>query len=352
MEKYQVIGLMSGTSLDGLDIALCEFSKSDEKWKYKILKAQTNKFSKELITKIQLAPNLSGEDLFKLHNEFGRFSGHSVVHFLEKNKSDVLIVASHGHTIFHQPLNSFTCQIGSGAEIAAITGIDTVCDFRTTDVAIGGQGAPLVPIGDELLFSEFDFCLNIGGIANISTRSQNQRVAWDICPANMILNFFANKINLEYDKDGEIAKSGRINHDLLEALIEIDFHKSSYPKSLGREYVFDVYLPIISKFESNINNILCTVVEMISILTKKSLSENNQGSIFVTGGGAFNSFLIERFREHELNIYLPDSQIISFKEALIFAFLGLLRKLERKNVLRTVTGSSRDSVSGAIYSGK
>ena len=159
-------------------------------------------------------------------------------------------------------------------------------------------------------------------------------------------------MNLEYDKDGKIAKSGKINDDLLENLLGIDFHKSSYPKSLGREYVFDVYLPIIIKFESNISNILCTVIELIAILTKKSIGKNTPRRIFVTGGGAFNPFLIERFREHELNIYLPDSQIISFKEALIFAFLGLLRKLECQNVLHSVSGSSRDSISGAIYSGK
>ncbi len=352
MKIYTIIGLMSGTSLDGLDVAYCKFSHEVSKWQYSIEKAKTIEYPKELSLKLQNAHQMTGENLLKFDNELGRFLGNSVKSFMEKYHLNPELISSHGHTIFHQPENQFTLQIGNGAEIASITGIDTVCNFRTTDIALGGQGAPLVPIGDELLFNKFDFCLNIGGIANISTNINSKRFAWDICPANMLLNYFASKLGFVYDKDGDIAKTGVINKELLSALLEIEYHKLPYPKSLGREYVFDKYLPTIIKYESNINNILCTLVEMISELIYQEVYKIGKGTILATGGGAFNTFLVEQMRKKGLEIKLPDSQIISYKEALIFAFLGLLRKTKQINTLKSVTGSSRNSIGGAIFSGK
>lgn len=352
MKTHKVIGLMSGTSLDGLDIAYCEFKNQDSSWMYSIIIAETIEFPETLLNKLQLSPMMSGEDLCKFHNEFGRYIGHSVNSFIRKHKIKPDLISSHGHTIFHQPDNRFTLQIGSGAEIAAVTGIDTVCDFRSTDIALGGQGAPLVPIGDELLFKNYDYCLNIGGIANISTNYNNKRIAWDICPSNMLLNYYAHKLDFEYDIGGQLAKNGKANQELLNELLNIEYHKLSYPKSLGREYVFNHYLPIITKLERNSNNILRTLIEMISQLIYNDICKLKNGVILATGGGSFNTFLIEQMKAKGLEIVLPDAQTISYKEALIFAFLGLLRKNNQLNTLQSVTGSSRNSISGAIYSGK
>ncbi len=352
MKKFTVIGLMSGTSLDGLDIAYCEFTQIDSKWHYSILEAETIEYSNDLKLKLQNAPKMSGEELSKFNNEFGRFIGNSVKSFITKTGLSPELISSHGHTIYHQPVHHFTFQIGSGAEIASITGIETVCDFRSTDVALGGQGAPLVPIGDELLFNNYDYCLNIGGIANISTNLDNKRIAWDICPANMLLNYYAKELGCEYDEGGKLASEGKLNSELLHELLSIDYHYAPYPKSLGREYVFNNFIPLISKYESNKFNILNTLIEMISVLIHKEIHKLKKGSILTTGGGAFNTYLIQRMKEKNLEIVLPDYQTISYKEALIFAFLGLLRKSEQVNTLKTVTGSSRNSIGGAIYLGK
>lgn len=352
MKKHRVIGLMSGTSLDGLDISLCDFFQTNKKWNYEVVSSTTQSYPADILEKLIVAHTLSGEELFLLHNKLGRYFGESTAEFLSKQKTDAEIIASHGHTIFHQPEKRFTCQIGNGAEIAAITKIDTICDFRTKDMALGGQGAPLVPIGDELLFGEFKFCLNIGGIANISINDGKQRLAWDICAANMLLNHYANKLGFTFDKDGAISKQGKLDNDLLEELLALDFHHKKRPKSLGREYVFSHYARIIEKENRTIPDILATLTELIAISIKKDIREFGDGNMLITGGGAYNKALIEKIKREHSNITLPSDKIISNKEAIIFAFLGLLRKLEICNTLSSVTGAKFDSVGACIYSGR
>ncbi len=352
MEKYRIIGLMSGTSLDGLDICLCNFFKANQRWNFEILAANTKEYPLELKEELSQAHNLSGEKLILLNNKLGLFFGKSVIEFQSQHAFSADIIASHGHTIFHQPEKGITFQIGNGAEIAAITGIETICDFRTKDVALGGHGAPLVPIGDELLFNDYKFCLNIGGIANISVNDGKKRVAWDICAANMLLNHYAKKLGFEYDKDGEISNQGKVDQKLFDSLLEIEFHHKKRPKSLGREYIFENYVPLIEANQLSIPDILSTLTELIATCIRSDMEEFGNGSLLITGGGAFNKALVEKIQHRHANIVLPSVEIISYKEAIIFAFLGLLRKLEISNSLSSVTGAKSDSIGACIYSGK
>lgn len=352
MKKYRIIGLMSGTSLDGLDICLCDFFQTNEKWNYEVISATTQAYPSDIQEKLTIAHTLSGEELFLLHHELGRYFGHSTADFLSKQQTHADIIASHGHTIFHQPEKGFTCQIGSGAEIAAITQIETICDFRTKDLALGGQGAPLVPIGDELLFGNYKFCLNIGGIANISVNDGKRRLAWDICAANMLLNHYAKKMGFNFDKDGELSKQGKVDNNMLEELLALDFHHKKRPKSLGREYVFDHYVGILENTNRTIPDILATLTELIAISIKKDIQEFGDGNMLITGGGTYNKALIEKIKREHSNITIPSNEIVSNKEAIIFAFLGLLRKLEIFNTLSSVTGAKFDSIGACIYAGK
>ena len=352
MKKYSIIGLMSGTSLDGLDICLCDFSQVNEQWKFQIIAAETTNYPDSLQKELSQAHQLSGEKLILLHNKLGKFFGQSIIEFQSKHKTIAHYISSHGHTIFHQPEIGLTYQIGNGAEIAAITGIDTICDFRTKDLALGGHGAPLVPIGDELLFGEYKYCLNIGGIANVSVNHNNNRLAWDICAANMLLNYYAQKMGFDFDKDGEISARGNVNNSLVESLIEIEYHKKTRPKSLGREYIFENYVPLIESYKLNIPDTLSSLTEMIAHCIKNDISEFGAGTMLITGGGAFNKALIEKIKKAHPQVIIPSKDIVSFKEALIFAFLGLLRIENKANTLASVTGAKSDSVGACIYSGK
>ncbi len=346
--KIKAIGLMSGTSLDGLDLVAVEFWQSAEKWNFNIVSAKTISYSNEWLNWLSNAPTLSGEKLIELNTNYGRFLGNETLRFIREINFQPDLIASHGHTVFHQPDLGFTFQIGNGADIAAITSITTVSDFRTGDVALGGQGAPLVPIGDKLLFSEFDYCLNLGGFANISFEENNNRVAFDICPVNFILNHFAEKQGLQYDKNGELGRKGKVEIKLLEKLNQINFYKKIPPKSLGREWVENEFFPILDSFPISDSDKLRTVYEHIAI----QLSRQGKGGskMLVTGGGAFNTFLIERLKSFsEVEIKIPSNEIVNFKEALIFAFLGVLKICGEINCLSSVTGAKIDSSSGMIF---
>jgi len=344
--SYRVIGQMSGTSLDGLDLVAVEFEFSGEKWKHKIIDAKTISYSETWAKKLRSAHLLSGSELLQVHNKYGKFLAGQITRFSKNFNAE--LIASHGHTIFHQPENRFTFQLGNGSVIAAETGITTVADFRQPDVALGGQGAPLVPAGDGLLFGQFDYCLNIGGFANISYEKSGQRIAFDICPANIILNHFAAKQGLPFDKDGLLGRNGKINPDLLVKLNSLDFYKKEPPKSLGREWIESEFLPIIDGFPGSDSDKLRTVYEHFAIQMAKAT--NKPGKMLVTGGGAFNKFMIERLKELSVaNIVIPDSETINFKEALIFAFLGVLRIRNEINCLASVTGARKDHSSGVIF---
>lgn len=350
--EYYALGLMSGTSLDGLDLALCHFVKTT-KWNYKVIAAATIEYPEYLRAKLDKSIELSAYEFVKLDVDLGKFTGEQINAFLATQSISPDFIASHGHTTFHQPQIGLTSQIGSGATIAAYTEITTVCDFRTTDVALGGQGAPLVPIGDELLFEQYDACLNLGGISNISFRLNGIRTAFDVSPCNMALNYLANKINLPYDKDGENARKGNINTNLLNILNNIDFYKKEGAKSLGKEWFDAVFQPYIDSAEISVYDTLRTVTEHIAMQLETVLHKQNIKTLLVTGGGARNVFLIERLNAAKTRkIIIPDSQTIDFKEAIIFAFLGVLRMRGEINCLRAVTGAKTDSCGGCIYLGK
>lgn len=351
-EEYTILGIMSGTSLDGMDIAKCRFKRQEnEKWSFQILKAITIRYSEEWRKKLSGAETQSGFELMLLHNEFGKLTGKNILNFLNNDTRGIDFISSHGHTVFHQPQQGLTLQIGNGAYIAAITKLKTISDFRTLDVALGGQGAPLVPIGDKLLFSEYEFCLNLGGFANISFDNENGiRVAFDVCPVNIVINQLVQQINLTFDRDGKIARSGKINLGLLAELNSLDFYRSSGPKSLGKEWVLENFLPLVEAYKISLEDKLRTIYEHITDQIFRSVQHKNTGSILVTGGGAHNVFLIELIRNKLTNeAIIPDSNTVDFKEALIFAFLGLLRSLGIHNCLSSVTGSLKDHTGGIIH---
>tara|TARA_B100000809_G_scaffold263661_1_gene317465 strand:- start:1745 stop:2812 length:1068 start_codon:yes stop_codon:yes gene_type:complete len=352
MARYNVIGTMSGTSLDGLDIAYCSFEFSGNNWTYKIIEAQTINFPTNLKDNLKSAIDMSGLNLMKLHNELGQFIGQSTAAFIKQKKIDqteIDCISSHGHTVFHQPELNLTTQIGNGANISAITRLPVICDFRTTDVALGGQGAPLVPIGDKLLFSEHDICINLGGIANISFSRNSERIAYDTCPVNIVLNKLAQELGFEYDKAGKIAESGKVDTNLLVELNRLSYYQELHPKSLGIEWIENEVFPIINASTNSIENKLCTFIEHISLQIANNIKGNDK-TLLLSGGGTFNSYLVKRIKANTSNkIIIPSIQIIDFKEALIFAYLGVLRLRNETNCLSSVTGASSDNIGGCIY---
>ena len=345
--KY-CIGVMSGTSLDGVDICFVKF-ESEGSYNFEIITAETFAYSETWKLTLQNAFTSNTETLKKLDIEYGAYLGNLINRFIKKNNIETIdFIASHGHTIFHKPEKGYTLQIGNGQIIADETQVKVVCDFRTQDVNLGGQGAPLVPIGDELLFSEYDYCLNLGGFVNISFKDGDKRIAFDICPVNIVLNHYVQQLKLDFDDKGKIAASGKIHQQLFDALNNLDYYHLSYPKSLGYEWIVEVVIPLIDSYHLEINDILRTFTEHVAFQISKIIV--NEATILVTGGGTFNDFLMARI-EFYLNkkITLPKNELIDFKEALIFAFLGLLRLEGDINVLHSVTGATKDHSSGVIF---
>jgi anhydro-N-acetylmuramic acid kinase len=343
---------MSGSSLDGLDICFCKFSKSENGWFYTMPQAETYEYSAEWKNKLKSASQSNAKMFVELDKSFGELIGKNVVDFISRHKIDhVDFVASHGHTVFHNPENNYTSQIGSGAHISAVTNVPSISNFRSLDTALGGQGAPLVPIGDELLFNEFDYCLNLGGYSNISYRSNDQRIAYDICPVNKVLNFLAEKEGKEFDKDGEIGKKGEVIKELLHDMNELDYYYQKGPKSLGDEWLQKEFFEVLNRYSSLKNaDMMRTVYEHVSVQIAKSTYPGKGKKILTTGGGALNQFLIDCIRKHNTNsIIIPDKKLIEFKESLIFAFMGALRYENLINCLASVTGARKDTSGGIIY---
>lgn len=351
---FYAIGLMSGSSLDGLDICFVQFQKEDEKFKYEILQAEGIEYSDLFRENLRNAANLTAFEYARLHTELGKYFGATTANFIKKNKIKQLdFICSHGQTIFHQPSLGFTAQIGCGAQIAAQTNCKVIGDLRTSDVAYGGQGAPIVPITEHYLFSDYTAFLNIGGIANISYKKNQTTTAYDVCAANTLLNYFALQKNLPYDKDGQLARNGKIIPELLGALNEIAFCKTIAPKSLGTEHIFKEWIPLFEKYDNTIEDKLSTAVEHIAFQVGQSvrlLSVAADERLFVTGGGALNTFLVERIQHHSAaKVVVPDVNTVQYKEALAMAFIGLLRLLELPNCLSSVTGATKDAIGGAVY---
>ena len=358
---YKAIGLMSGSSLDGLDIAFAEFQENAGKWSYEILKADCYTYSDEWMKRLKSATSLSALDYQLLHTDYGHYIGQQVNQFIEKNKLQyqVALISLHGHTTFHVPEKKMTAQLGDGAAIASETQLPVVTDLRALDVALGGQGAPIVPIGEKFLLGDYDFFLNLGGIANISFNAEKY-IAFDVCPANRVLNLLANDLGKEYDEDGKMAASGKINTGLLEKLNALDYYKQPYPKSLANDFGTDVVYSLIKGSGLKTEDALRTYAEHIVLQIQNSISNSGlptpNSRLLATGGGALNSFLIQRLKEtlKELNveIVVPDTMLINFKEALIMAFMGVLRWRQEYNVIASVTGASKNSIGGAIWTGQ
>jgi len=360
IDKHNIIGLMSGSSLDGIDLVDADFW-FDGKWHFEIIAKDNVEYTEDwrnalsnafYIDNVKTFPETS---LKNLDIRYGQFLGQVTKCFIDKYNLHPEIVASHGHTIFHRPQEHFTLQIGDGQALANACGVMVINDFRTEDVQKGGQGAPLVPIGDKLLFSDYPICLNIGGIANVSYDVNNQRIAYDICITNQALNYLATRVetrhgtSLQYDRDGLIARSGYIDNQLLTALNSHPFYSQSHPKSLGREFFEDNIKPLLEK-RDDIANMMATFVEHIAIQISKSIENQLISKLLITGGGAKNKFLVERIQAHtKHHVVVPSNDIIDYKEALVFAFLGLLRNRNEINVLKSVTGAESDSSSGKIF---
>lgn len=348
MSKHLAIGLMSGSSLDGVDLALVKFQSENGKYGFNILQSTTLPYSAEWENLLSEAFHQKPEDLTDLDKAYGEYLGRQVLRFMQDNDIIPNFVASHGHTIFHKPEEHYTLQIGDGQALANACGLKVINDFRSEDVSKGGQGAPLVPIGDKLLFSEYEACLNIGGIANVSYDQNGQRIAYDICIANQALNYLANQKGLKYDKDGLLARNGAIDEALLAALNSNAFFKQKAPKSLGREF-FEAEQKHLFKGK-DISDLLATFTEHIAMQIEESLKALPKGKLLITGGGALNKYLVERIQHHTIHqVVIPEKQIIEYKEALVFAFLGLLKLEGKTNVLCSVTGAESDSCSGKIW---
>ena len=351
---YRAVGVMSGTSLDGLDLAFCEFRFENSRWNYQLLIAETIEYSDALKDRLKNAVNSSGLELALLNSDYGHFSGREIQKFIEKNQLEIDLVSMHGHTIFHQPEKKLTLQIGDGAAVASYVKCPVVTQFRTIDVALGGQGAPLVPIGDKWLFNSANFRLNLGGIANISFTEHEKTTAFDICVCNMALNF----LSPPYDENGHIAASGTLNPELLKQLNDLDFYKKQPPKSLGFEWFENEFLPVLcrgGKSSAPTEDKLYTVCEHIAEQISKIVNAQSnvaEKTMMVTGGGAKNSFLMSRIKQHcWCKIEEVNPLIIDFKEALIFAFLGVLRLCEETNCLADVTGAKHDNIGGCVHLG-
>ncbi|MGC1632696.1 MAG: anhydro-N-acetylmuramic acid kinase [Gelidibacter sp.] len=341
---------MSGTSLDGLDIAHCTFSYSGG-WDFQIVEAETFPYPSDWVEKLRNLVTFTKIELLQLDEAYTSFIGDAIRQFIQKHKLVNLdAICSHGHTALHQPEIGLTYQIGNLPKLATILKETVVCDFRIEDVALAGQGAPLVPIGDRLLFSKYDYCLNLGGFANISFEDKGQRIAYDVCPANIVLNHYVASLGFDYDRGGEIAKSGAVEEILLHELNALSYYKSHYPKSLGLEWVKSEIFPLIDSFQLSTKDILRTFVEHIAVQISNEIKSESKVSVLTTGGGAFNTFLMEHLSEKTKSaIVIPENSIIEFKEALIFAFLGVLKLRNETNCLSSVTGALHDHSSGKIY---
>lgn len=350
LKNYNVIGVMSGTSLDGVDLALITFTYTD-KWNFVFKTTETVSYSEKWEETLKKAVFFKKEELNALNADYTVYLSQIILSFIEKHTiQDIEFVASHGHTVQHDPKNKHTLQIGNLPQLATLLKNDVVCDFRVADVKLGGQGAPLVPIGDALLFSEYDYCINLGGFSNISFDNNGSRIAFDISPVNTVLNWYSSKMGLPYDDGGKIAASGEFNSGLFEALNQLEFYSLQAPKSLGIEFVHQTILPLIDSFNLDIPNILHTFCKHVAHQIGKVVTGDSSKKVLITGGGAYNSFLISEIKKTvKAQIEIPNDNLISFKEALVFAFLGVLKVENKINVLASVTGAEKDHCSGNIF---
>lgn len=347
--QYKVIGVMSGSSLDGVDLAYCEFWLKDHKWNFRIFQTQTIPYPDHWFKKLKGLHRKNIQEIREVDIEYSNYISQLINNFIHNNKLTIDFISSHGHTVLHQPENKLTLQIGNGKIISEICGADVVSDFRSKDVELGGQGAPLVPVGDMYLFSEYKYCLNLGGIANISIKENKKITAFDICPCNLILNYLAEKKEKLYDENGDMSAQGVINKELLTELNRFNFFSLHPPKSLGKESIEKYFFPILDKYYCSIEDKLASCIEIISSQICNNI--NTKNSMLITGGGALNKFLIKKIKKKQpfIKVVIPNQKLVKYKEALIFALLGILKIKNEINCLSSVTGAVKDSCCGVIF---
>ncbi|WP_370896903.1 anhydro-N-acetylmuramic acid kinase [Chryseobacterium gossypii] len=345
---FRAIGLMSGTSLDGLDICFAEFMRNGDRWTFKILQADTLPYPEKWENRLRNAIHITSEELLELNSEYGFYLGRQVQEFIERyGLKNINLIASHGHTVFHLPQKKYTLQIGDGRAIKLETNLPVIYDFRSQDVLMGGNGAPLVPIGDELLFSTYDACLNLGGFSNISLKIQDKRIAFDIVPANIVLNQLAQSFRKSFDENGDLARAGKTDQELLRSLNSLVFYGQPHPKSLGVEWCNQYIFPLLQNVDPL--DAMATFTEHIALQVSNVINSNQLKSILFTGGGTYNTYLVEKIKARTTaRVIIPEKEIIEYKEALIFALMGVLKLNGEINVLASATGSSRDHSSGTI----
>lgn len=343
MEKV-IVGCMSGTSLDALDLALVRFHN---KTSFELIDQHSIDYQKSDKDRLHRSFEATGIELTRTDRWFGEYIGTHVRQFLTRHPNiQVDAIASHGHTVFHRPEEGITLQIGNGFSIAKMAKLPVICDFRSRDVSLGGQGAPLVPIADENLFPGYSAKLNLGGFANVSTNQNGKILAWDLAPCNILLNALASKIGLDYDDKGALARSGTPIDSLINYWRKFDYWKIPPPKSLGREWVEEAFLPQIKNVE--IRDTLHSLCLLIAESIDQQIPKENT-AILVSGGGAHNDFLMECLNRHRPNAYIKAPQkIINFKEAIAFAYLGYLFLIDENNVLASVTGAAFDHIGGVM----
>ncbi|MCC7301274.1 MAG: anhydro-N-acetylmuramic acid kinase [Bacteroidia bacterium] len=351
--RFRAIGLMSGTSLDGLDIACCEFTLSGDQWKWKILHALTVPYPAQLLDRIVNAHRLPAHALAALHDELGIFFGMECEKIIHSTGFQPDLISSHGHTVFHRPELGITLQIGNPALIAKQTGVLTAADFRRGDVAAGGQGAPLVPIGDRYLFPGYRFCLNLGGIANISYEKNGKRMAFDCCPFNQVLNALAALEGFPFDEDGKLSASGTVNPELLDELNALPFYRNAPPRSLGREWVEESFMPVLNKHSLPVRDLMATACAHFAEVNAAIINAENpeeHDRILVSGGGARHVLFVGLLQQRtKATVETASGDILSFKEALIFGLLGVLKMTGRNNILASVTGAAADHCGGELF---
>lgn len=360
---YNVIGVMSGSSLDGLDIAFVELTEVRGKWEYKIKAADCQPYPQEWVAQLSTATTMPARDYLLLNSRYGHYIGQQINAFISAHQLDhqVHFIACHGHTTFHMPESQMTAQLGDGAAITAVTGLPVINDLRAMDIALGGQGAPIVPIGEQMLLPGYRFYLNLGGIANISAQSANSFVAFDLCPCNRVLNALAGQLGRAYDEGGLLAAGGVADEKLLTALQALPYYEQEYPKSLANDFGTDTILPLIQQYKISVQGKLATYTQHIAaqvaagvekITAREGLSAES-AKMLITGGGALNTFLVNSLQEVlqplDVEVVVPDTKIIEYKEAVIMALMGALRWRQESNVLSSVTGASRDSIGGALW---
>ena len=363
MNKERYIGIMSGTSLDGVDVVLCEIDDTS----CTLLESLEFPFPSEL--KAELLSMISGtctlEEIGRADHGLGVLFTEAVASLVVSHNIDVTTIKAiglHGQTLWHDPEGeyAFTMQLGDPNILATKTGIEVVADFRRKDVALGGQGAPFAPAFHEFIFSNINkptAVLNIGGMANITVlakKNNDRLIGYDTGCGNVLLDaWIAKHKNLSYDKDGAWARSGKVDDALLDTMMKDPYFSASYPKSTGREKFNMAWLEgvidNVGMRPTRPTDVQRTLVELTALSISNEVLKFNRDIVLLCGGGAKNIFLVERIKQLLPNIEVNIAPHADEIEAMTFAWLACKRIHKEKVNLKDVTGASDNAVLGGIY---